>query len=93
MPGIQTEAQISLVEAAARNPPLRLNVVKASSENDFDNAFAIAIEKQSNGLIVGSDPFFVARRGQLIALAARYTIPAIYEFREYGGWRPNELRS
>ena len=80
---VQTEAQISLVEAAARNLALRLNVVKASSESDFNNAFAIGIEKQSNALIVGADPFFAARRGQLIALAARYAIPAIYGFREY----------
>ena len=80
---VQTEAQISLVEAAARNLGLRLNVVKASSESDFNSAFAIAIEKQSGGLIVGADPFFAARRGPLIALAARYAIPAIYGFREY----------
>jgi putative ABC transport system substrate-binding protein len=80
---VQTEAQISLVEAAAHNLGLRLNVVKASSESDFNSAFAIGIEKQSDGLIVGADPFFAARRGPLIALAARYAIPAIYGFREY----------
>ncbi len=80
---VQTDAQISLVEAAARNLGLRLNVLRASSESDFDNAFTIGAQKQSNALIVGADPFFAARRGQLIALAARYAVPAIYGFREY----------
>jgi putative ABC transport system substrate-binding protein len=80
---VQTEAQIGLVEAAARTLTLRLNVVNASSESDFANAFSTAVEKQSKALIVGADPFFAARREQLIALAARFAIPAIYGFREY----------
>jgi putative ABC transport system substrate-binding protein len=80
---VQTAAQIKLVEAAARELGLRLNVVNASFESDFDNAFAKAVEMQSKALLVGADPFFVARRAQLIELAAHYAIPAIYEFREY----------
>jgi putative tryptophan/tyrosine transport system substrate-binding protein len=45
--------------------------------------FTTVVEKGCNALVAGADPFFFARREQLIAVAARYAIPAIYEFREY----------
>jgi putative ABC transport system substrate-binding protein len=70
---VQTEAQISLVEAAARNLGLRLNVVKASAESNFESAFAMWVPIHLS--LPGAD--------LLIALAARYAIPAIYGFREY----------
>jgi len=80
---VQAEAQIGLVESAARALGLRLHVVNASRESDFDKAFTTVVEKGCNALVAGADPFFFARREQLIAVAARYAIPAIYEFREY----------
>jgi putative tryptophan/tyrosine transport system substrate-binding protein len=80
---VQTAAQIKLVEDAAHDLGLQLHVANASSEGDFDNAFASAVAKQSKALIVGADPLFVAKRSQLTALAAHYEMPAIYEFREY----------
>jgi len=79
---VQTAAQIKLVEVAVHDLGLQLHVVKASSESEFDDAFANAAQ-QSKALVVGADPLFVAKRAQLTALAARHTIPAIYEFREY----------
>ncbi len=80
---VQTEAQIKLIEAAARDLKVRLTVVSASSADDFDKAFATAVEQHSNALIVGSDPFYFAQRQQLVSLAEHYKIPAIYEFRAY----------
>src|SRR6187200_1253606 len=57
--------------------------VKASSETDLDAAFAILSHVGAEALLVAADPFFNSRREQLIALATRYMIPAIYEFREF----------
>jgi putative ABC transport system substrate-binding protein len=62
---------------------LRAIVVLARSENEFQPAFAMASEQRADAFIVCADPLFNNRRDQLIALAARYRLPAIYEFREY----------
>ena len=80
---VQTEAQIKLVGAAANELKLHLQIVRASTEGDIDKAFATVVEEGAKGLIAGADPFFLARRERLIALAERYKIPAIYEFRLY----------
>jgi putative tryptophan/tyrosine transport system substrate-binding protein len=48
-----------------------------------DAAFATLVQLQAGGLVVGTDPFFNTRREQFVALAARYAVPAIYEWREF----------
>jgi putative ABC transport system substrate-binding protein len=71
-----------VLEAASR-VGLKTTVVSASSESQFEPAFTTAAEQRADALMVFADPFFYSRRDQLAALAARYKIPAIYEFREY----------
>jgi putative ABC transport system substrate-binding protein len=71
-----------VLEAASRMG-LNTIVVSASSESQFEPAFTTAVEQRADALMVFADPFFNSRRDQLAALAARYKIPAIYEFREY----------
>jgi putative ABC transport system substrate-binding protein len=71
-----------VLEAASRMG-LKTIVVSASSESQFEPAFTTAVEQRADALMVFADPFFNSRRDQLAALAARYKIPAIYEFREY----------
>jgi len=68
---------------AATRLGAQLNVVTAKSEAEFDAAFTTLVQQRARGLLVSADPFFNSRREQLVALAARYAIPAIYEWREF----------
>jgi putative tryptophan/tyrosine transport system substrate-binding protein len=76
------ESQLREVDEAARTLGVQLLVLKASSEGEFDTVFATIIRQQSGALLVASDPFLFSRRDQLIVLAARHVLPAIYQFRE-----------
>jgi putative tryptophan/tyrosine transport system substrate-binding protein len=75
-------------EAAANAIGRRLEVLTATSEGDLEAAFTTMVKRQAGALIVMADPLFFARREQLVALAARYTVPSIYpdrDFTEKGG--------
>jgi len=60
-----------------------VSILSASNERDLDVAFATVNQSRAGALLVGSDPFFNNERDQVVALAARYSIPAIYEGREF----------
>jgi len=79
---LAAESQISELQEAARVRGLQLRVMKVGSERDLDTAFATMVQDGSGGLIVANDPLFVSRVAQLVSLAARYAIPAIYSLRE-----------
>ena len=68
-------------EAAANAFGRRLEVLTASTERDLEAAFTTMVKRQAGALVVMPDPFFVARREQLVALAARHAMPAIYPLR------------
>jgi len=78
-----TERMITDVQEAARAKGLQLPILKAGTERELDSAFATLIQLQAGALIVGGDPFFSNRREQLVALASRQAVPAIYQFREF----------
>jgi putative ABC transport system substrate-binding protein len=78
-----TERIIPEVQEAARSKGLQLRILKAGSESEIDAAFAILVEMHAGALVVASDSFFSSRREQLVALASRHGVPAIYDFREY----------
>jgi putative ABC transport system substrate-binding protein len=71
------------MQAAASSFRLQLNVLSASSQSDFDNAFTTLVRQQTDALVVSADPFFLSHRDQLVALAARHSMPAIYYAREF----------
>jgi putative ABC transport system substrate-binding protein len=70
------------VQEAARPNGVQLPILKASSESEIDAAFGSVVQRQAGALIVAADPFFVNQRKQLVTLAARHAVPAIYAFRE-----------
>jgi len=75
--------QMNDVQEAARAVSQQLLLLRASSEEEIETAFATAAERQAKGLLVGADPFMLSRRERLVGFAARSAIPAIYEAREY----------
>jgi putative tryptophan/tyrosine transport system substrate-binding protein len=79
-PDTAIEVQDAQRAASAYGPQLR--TVNAGTAAEIDSAFALIREQGADALIVASDPFFVTQREQLVALAARHGIPAIYPFRE-----------
>jgi putative ABC transport system substrate-binding protein len=77
------ESQTKDVKEAARKLGQQVEIVNANSESDFDRAFSSFVQLQARALLVTVDPFFDSRREQLIALAARHKIPAMYFGREF----------
>jgi putative ABC transport system substrate-binding protein len=72
------------LQAVAGALGLQLHVLHASTERDFDAVFTTLVQLRAAALVIGSaDPFFVARAGQLAALALRHAVPTIYQFREF----------
>ena len=74
---------VSEVQAAARTLRLQLVVLNARTASDIDMAFASLVRERAGALVVGAGAFLLSRRDQIIALAARHAIPAIYGFREF----------
>src|SRR5262249_19938980 len=60
----------------------KINVVWAATEHDIDTAVVSLVQQGAGALMVANDPFFVSRRDQIVALAARHTIPTMYFSRE-----------
>jgi len=77
------ERQLRDAEAAAGALGLQLIVLRASTEREIDAAFATMAQQGASALVVGGDPSFVARREQIVALAARHAIPTIYPVRDF----------
>jgi putative ABC transport system substrate-binding protein len=75
--------QIRDMQGAARAKGVQLQILKAGTEGDFETAFVSLVQLHAGALVVGADPLFNGRREELVALASRHAIPAIYEFRDF----------
>jgi putative tryptophan/tyrosine transport system substrate-binding protein len=71
------------LQPAARTLGLKTHVLHASTESDFDKMFGTLIRLRASGLVIDPDPFFNIHSERLAALAMRYAVPAIYQFREF----------
>jgi putative ABC transport system substrate-binding protein len=78
-----TEPETKGVRDAARSLGLQLHVLDASTEGEIDAAFEKLIELRADGLLVSVDAFLISQRDQIVALAARHAVPAIYGLREF----------
>jgi len=78
-----SERVIQDVQEAARAKGVQLPILKAGTESEIDAAFASLVQLQAGALLVAADPFLSGRRDQLVALASRHAVPAIYAWREF----------
>jgi putative ABC transport system substrate-binding protein len=80
---LDADLQRQDVQAAATAIGQQLRFFNASSEGDLDTAFAALVHQRADALLVGNDAFFNSRREQIVTLAARHAVPAIYSFRSF----------
>jgi putative ABC transport system substrate-binding protein len=73
----------SELQAAAAANGQRLVILNASSETDLETVFASLKQQGVNALLVTTSPYFEGRRSELVALAQRHSVPALYPWRDY----------
>jgi putative ABC transport system substrate-binding protein len=77
------ENQLRDVQEAAARLGVQLVVLNANTESDFEAAFTTLAQRRAGALLVTASPFFNSWRERLVVLAARHSVPAIYEWREF----------
>ena len=78
-----TVLQVRALETAAKALRLEYRIMRANTEQQIDAAFALLAKNPADALLVTSDAFFNSQRIKLVTMAARLSLPAIYELREY----------
>jgi putative ABC transport system substrate-binding protein len=79
----ESKTTIEKVQTATRETGGEIVVLQASNQTEIENGFATLVARQARGLLVEPDAIISAQRDQLVALAARHTIPTMYDRREY----------
>ncbi len=82
------DVQLRELQEAGATVGKNIYIVQATTAPEIDRAFASLVQKRADALMVANDPFFISCRDQIVALAAKYKIPAMYftrEFTEAGG--------
>ncbi len=77
------DSQLRDLQEAARAIGLPLQALRANTDEDIEAAFETASQQRVGALTVAGAPFFDTRRDRIVSLAARYSLPAIYQFREF----------
>jgi putative ABC transport system substrate-binding protein len=93
-----TDSQLRNLQAAADALGVRLHILHASTERDFDAMSQTLVQLRPGGLVVASDTFFATHSEQLAALTVRHALPAIHQSRDFAiagdgiapsGWHPD----
>jgi len=71
------------VSATALAFGLKLHILNASRESDFDRVFAELIELRAGGLVISGGPFFTSQSEKLAALTVRHAVPAVFQYHEF----------
>jgi len=71
------------MQAAAHTLGLKLHVLHASTERDFDTAFATLVQLRAGALVISPEILYNARIERLAALTVRHAVPAIYQYRQF----------
>jgi ABC-type uncharacterized transport system substrate-binding protein len=79
----EAETQLTDIREAVFTTGRELRLLNVSNDHELDAAFATLVREQIGGLLVANDAFFVSRREQIVTLAARHAIPAMYFLREF----------
>ena len=77
------EAELRDLHEAAHLLGIKLHVLKARTDNEFETVFTNVVQLRARGLVISGDPFFNSRSEQLAVLAARHGLPAVYQFHEF----------
>ena len=77
------EEQSREVRDAARAIDRRIEIANAGNEQELEPAFATLVQQGAAALLVSADPFFDTRRDRIVALAAQFKLPTMYQFRDY----------
>jgi putative tryptophan/tyrosine transport system substrate-binding protein len=80
-PGLDT--QLAQIQQAARVLGLTVHILKASSERDLDAVFATLVQLRDGALVITADALFTERSNEIAALTKRYSIPTMFQFREF----------
>jgi putative ABC transport system substrate-binding protein len=72
-----------VVQSAASTTGQQILVVNASNDGELDTAFTVLTQQHVDALLVMADPFLNSRPDKIVALAARYALPAMYPWREF----------
>jgi ABC-type uncharacterized transport system substrate-binding protein len=76
-------SELTDVEAAAHVIGQQIQILNASNDSDLEAISAMLTQQRPGALLVGSDPFLLTRQQQIVSLAARHRLPALYPLREY----------
>ena len=75
-------SQLKDLQDTARAFGQQLSILRASTQSDIEAVVSSLAQRQVGGLVIGADAFFFSRRDQFVSLATRYSIPAVYPWRE-----------
>jgi putative tryptophan/tyrosine transport system substrate-binding protein len=78
-----TETETRVLDDSAHSLGLQLNVFRATNVKEIDTAFGTLIESRADALLISADLFLLSQYKQVVALAARNGLPAMYPWREY----------